>query len=400
MGSFGCQNPRNRTETETMSVRMIGLNPAGGFLQWGSLGGYRVRIAPRTVKGHRMTRRDRRPFRTGLGIAFLLASAGWSAPEVIHLKDGHQVTGEVLAEKPNALYVDLGFDVLKVPREQVVGRGQPGAAAATAAAPGRAEDSDPSGFFESRPLKAAPVKEQVQTYGEAVISIETPSAKGSGFIINPDGYAITNDHVIQGETRIAAVLYQNVPGGLARRRVENVEIVALNPFFDLALIKLPPQKGLKLKHVVLGNLEDVNAGEGVFAVGNPLGLERSVSQGIVSNRNRNIEGQIYLQTDAAINPGNSGGPLFNLRGEVIGVTSRGARADLADNLGFAIPVNYVKDFLRNREAFSYDKENPNTGYRYLDPPRRLRAGSPPWPGPGGESSGRAPAGGPGAGKTS
>src|SRR5262249_12391062 len=150
--------------------------------------------------------------------------------------------------------------------------------------------------------------------------IETPSAKGSGFLINGDGYAITNDHVIQGETRIAAVLYQNVPSGLARRRIENVEIVALNPFYDLALIKLPPVQDLKLSHVVLGSLDDVNAGDGVFAVGNPLGLERSVSQGIISSRNRNIEGQIYLQTDAAINPGNSGGPLFNLRGEVIGVT--------------------------------------------------------------------------------
>src|SRR5262249_47518922 len=242
----------------------------------------------------------------------------------------------------------------------------------------RGDDSDPSGFFESRPLRSAPVKELVSTFGEAVVSIETPSAKGSGFIVNDDGYAITNAHVIQGETPIAAVAYQNVPGGLARRRVENVEIIALNPFFDLALIKLSPQPGLKLRHVVLGSLEDVNAGEGVFAVGNPLGLERSVSQGIVSNRNRNIEGQIYLQTDAAINPGNSGGPLFNLRGEVIGVTSGGRRADLADNLGFAIPVTYVKDFLRNRVAFSYDKENPNPGSRYIDPPRRLRGGPPPW----------------------
>ena len=221
------------------------------------------------------------------------------------------------------------------------------------------------------------MQELVQKYGEAVISIETPSGKGSGFIINDDGYAITNDHVIQGETRIAAILYLNVSGGLARRRIEDVEIVALNPFFDLALLKLPLPKNLKPNHVVLGNLDDVNSGEGVFAVGNPLGLERSVSQGIVSNRNRNIEGQIYLQTDAAINPGNSGGPLFNLRGEVIGVTSRGARKDIAESLGFAIPITYVKDFLRNREAFSFDKENPNTGYRYLDPPRRLRAGRPP-----------------------
>jgi serine protease Do len=314
--------------------------------------------------------------RLAVSILLVAVSAGWSGQEVIRLKDGHQVTGEVVAEKPGALYVDLGFDVVKVPRDQVMGRSKAGVAIPEVSA--RAVEADASGFYESRVLRAAPVKDLVNQYGEAVISLETPSAKGSGFLINSDGYAITNNHVIQGETRIAAVLYQNVPGGLARRRIENVEIVALNAFYDLALLKLPIPNDLKLSHVVLGSLDEVNAGEGVYAIGNPLGLERSVSQGIVSNRNRNIEGQIYLQTDAAINPGNSGGPLFNLRGEVIGVTSRGARADLADNLGFAIPVTYVKDFLRNREAFSYDKENPNTGYRYLDPPRRVRAGLPPW----------------------
>jgi serine protease Do len=299
---------------------------------------------------------------------------GWGASEVIGLKDGHQVTGEVVAEKPNALYVDLGFDIVRIPRDQVIHRGKPGTFEGSKSASGRVVEGDPTGFYDSGTLKPAPVKELVAKYGEAVVSIETPSGKGSGFLINNDGYAITNNHVIQGETRIAAVLYQNVVSGLARRRIENVEIVSLNPFVDLALLKLPPQKELKLSHVVLGSLEDLNAGDGVFAIGNPLGLERSVSQGIVSTRNRNFEGQIYLQTDAAINPGNSGGPLFNLRGEVIGVTNM--KATQGDNLGFAIPINAVKDFLRNREAFSFDKENPNTGYRYLDPPRRLRPGRP------------------------
>ena len=203
-----------------------------------------------------------------------------------------------------------------------------------------------------------------------MISIETPGGKGSGFIINADGYAVTNHHVIDGETRISAILYENTPNGLRRRRIEDVAIVALNPFTDLALLKLPPQKDLKLGHVYLGSLDDLNAGDGVFAVGNPLGLERSVSQGIVSTRNRNFEGLVYLQTDTAINPGNSGGPLFNLRGEVIGVTNM--KLTLGENLGFAIPINYVKDFLKNREAFSFDKDNPNTGNRYLDPPRRIR----------------------------
>ncbi len=312
----------------------------------------------------------------------ILWPSGWCSAatvDVVELKDGHQVVGEVVSEKPNAIFVDLGYDVIRIPRDQVVSRRKPGAAGPVAVV-GVAADSDPTGFYKTSPLKALPIKELVHRFGEAVISIETPSGKGSGFILNDEGYAVTNNHVIEGETRITAFLYQNTPGGPSRRRIDNVEIVALNPFVDLALLKLPPQKDLKLGHVFLGSLDDLNAGDGVFAVGNPLGLERSVSQGIVSTRNRNFEGLVYLQTDAAINPGNSGGPLFNLRGEVVGVTNMGVRG--GDNLGFAIPINYVKDFLRNREAFSFDKDNPNTGHRYLDPPRRLNASLPPGRSPG------------------
>ncbi len=289
-------------------------------------------------------------------------------PEVILLKDGHSVTGEVVADKANALYVDLGYDVLKVPKDQVVGRHK--ASATPGATNVVVTDSDAKGFYKVGGLKARPVKELVRDYGEGVILVETPGGLGSGFIVNDDGYAVTNNHVIEGETKIAVVLYMNSEGGLVRKRIENVEIVALNPFVDLALLKLPPQKDLKLKAVTLGSLDDLNAGDGAFAVGNPLGLERSVSQGIISTLNRNFDGLVYLQTDTAINPGNSGGPLFNMKGEVVGVTNMGFRG--ADNLGFAIPIPYVKDFLRNREAFAFDKDNPNTGYRYLDPPRRMK----------------------------
>lgn len=295
--------------------------------------------------------------------------------EVIVLKDGHQVVGEVLAEKPSALYIDLGFDVLKVPLDQVSDRRKPGEAGSAVRVDTVPRGFDPSGFYLMSDLKPKPVKELVREYGEGVVSIETPSGLGSGFIVNNDGYVVTNNHVIEGETRIAVVLYRQTDSGLQRERIDDVEIVALNPFVDLALLRIPSQKNLKLKPVYLGSLEDLNVGDGVFAVGNPLGLERSVSQGIISTLNRNFEGLIYLQTDAAINPGNSGGPLFNLKGEVVGVTNMGFRG--TDNLGFAIPITYVKDFLRNRDAFSYDKDNPNTGYRYLDPPRRRKPGVPP-----------------------
>jgi serine protease Do len=308
----------------------------------------------------------------GLG---LISAPGFAAPiDVVELKDGHQVVGEVVSEKSNALYVDLGFDLIKIPRDQIISRRKAGTVAAATTVSAPSNEADPTGFYKTSSLKPAPVKELVHRFGEAVISVETPGGKGSGFILNDEGYAVTNHHVIDGETRISVTLYQNTPSGLARRRIDNVEIIALNPFVDLALIKLPPQKDLKLGNVFLGSLDDLNAGDGVFAVGNPLGLERSVSQGIVSTRNRNFDGLVYLQTDAAINPGNSGGPLFNLKGEVVGVTNM--KATQGDNLGFAIPINYVKDFLRNREAFSFDKDNPNTGYRYLDPPRRRNPGKP------------------------
>ena len=316
----------------------------------------------------------------GLTLATLVhaphAGAAVPAPaDVIELKDGHQITGEVIAEKPATLFVDLGFDVLKIPRDQVVTRRKSTEAAkAPAGATGSANEADPNGFFQVGDLRATPVKDLVHRFGEAVVSIETPGGKGSGFIINSDGYAVTNHHVIDGETRVAVILYENAAGGLRRRRIDDVAIIALNPFTDLALLKIPPPKDFKFSHVYLGSLEDLNAGDGVFAVGNPLGLERSVSQGIVSTKHRNFEGLVYLQTDTAINPGNSGGPLFNLRGEVIGVINM--KSTMGENLGFAIPINYVKDFLRNREAFAFDKDNPNTGHRYLDPPRRSKAGSP------------------------
>jgi len=314
-----------------------------------------------------------------MGLLGLLAGTTRGAePEILDLKDGHQVTGVVVAEKPAALFVDLGFDVVKIPRDQVTSRRKRGEAPATNAGSGVpvvAADADAKGFYRITPGKTRPVKELVREFGEGVISIETPGGLGSGFIVNEDGYAVTNNHVIEGETKIAAIVYQSGEGGLTRKRIENVEIVALNPFVDLALLKLPPQKDLKPAHVVLGSLDQINAGDSVFAIGTPLGLERSVSQGILSTLNRVFEGLIFLQTDAAINPGNSGGPLFNLRGEVIGVTNM--KASRGENLGFAIPINTVKDFLRNRDAFAFDKDNPNTGYRYLDPPRRLRPGPPP-----------------------
>jgi serine protease Do len=289
---------------------------------------------------------------------------------VIDLRGGGRIVGQLLSEKTDALFVDLGHDVLRLPKDQILRRSAGDETPPQVPeAKGHAEDTI-GGFYRTGGVDGQSVKQLVDQFGEGVISIDTPSGKGSGFILNEDGHAITNHHVIAGETRISATLYiKNSNGGLQRVRVEDVEILAMNPLMDLALIRLPKRDDVTYKPCHL-SVDELSAGDGVFAIGNPLGLERSVSQGIVSTRNRNFDGLVYIQTDAAINPGNSGGPLFNLKGEVVGVTNMKATA--GDNLGFAIPTRYVKDFLRNREAFGYDKTNPNAGYRYLDAPRRLK----------------------------
>ena len=211
--------------------------------------------------------------------------------------------------------------------------------------------------------------------GDAVIKVSTPSGLGSGFIIHPDGYAITNAHVVQGETKLKATLFDESKTRVPARTVDDIEILAVNNHVDLALIKIPGPTSAKSPYVYVQGEEDLEAGQEVFAIGNPLGLERTLSRGVVATTQRAFNGLAYIQTTAEINPGNSGGPLFNLKGEVIGVTNMGIPA--GEGLGFAIPARYVRDFANNYEGFAYDKDNPNSGYNYQKAPPRSEFGPPP-----------------------
>lgn len=317
---------------------------------------------------------NRLPIRISLSFALILAFCPFLLAVdkiAFDLKGGGRVVGQLVTEKPDACFVDIGHDVVRLPKDQILKRVALDAKDQSSTVTGSAVlEDDMNGFYKTGGVEGKSVRQLVDQFGEGVISIDTPGGKGSGFLLNADGYAITNHHVIAGETRISATLYiKNNSGSLQRVRVEDIEILAMNPLMDLALIRLPKRDDLAYKPCHL-SVDELAAGDGVFAIGNPLGLERSVSQGIVSTRNRNFDGLVYIQTDAAINPGNSGGPLFNLKGEVVGVTNM--KATSGDNLGFAIPTRYVKDFLRNREAFGFDKTNPNAGYRYLDAPRRIK----------------------------
>ncbi len=283
--------------------------------------------------------------------------------EVIELKSGQKLDVPILRETNDALIVDLGYEIIRVPVSQIKSRRK--SAEPEAAAP----ETQSEGAFHTARLPVKSIKDLALAFGEGVVLVQTPSGLGSGFIVNERGFCVTNYHVIERETRVAVTIFHhNESGEFSRRRIDDVKILALNPFFDLALLQIPEQTEFKFRPVFLAQDDDQKEGDEVFAIGNPLGLERSVSRGIVSTRNRNFEGLVYIQTTAQINPGNSGGPLFNSRGEVVGVTNM--KLIFGEGLGFAIPVGYLKHFLRNRDAFTFDKNNPNSGYRYLDPPRR------------------------------
>ncbi|MBL8814844.1 MAG: trypsin-like peptidase domain-containing protein [Planctomyces sp.] len=295
-------------------------------------------------------------------LTFLAAAAAPAHADTIVLKSGQRVEGEVLKVQKDTLFVDIGVDVIRIPVDQIQER--------ISQEPAVEEKSrSESGVFLSSELPERTVKELVATFGEGVVLVQTPDGLGSGFIINDRGYCVTNYHVVEGQTRVAVTIFHRSENGdFERKAIRDVKILALNPYFDLALLEIPAQEGLAFRPVFIADDDTHREGDTVFAIGSPLGLERSVSEGIVSTRNRNMDGIVYIQTTAQINPGNSGGPLFNSKGQVVGVINM--KLTFGEGLGFAIPISYLKHFLRNRDAFAFDKTNPNTGYHYLQPPRR------------------------------
>ncbi len=159
---------------------------------------------------------------------------------------------------------------------------------------------------------------------------------GSGFVVDPHGYILTNNHVVDGASKIQVKLHDDSNQYTAK-------VIGTDPELDLAVIKI--DAGHSLDPVKIGNSDSVQVGDWAVAIGSPFGLEATVTAGIISAKGRDLGSsghqlQRFLQTDAAINPGNSGGPLLDIRGDVIGVntmiaTSTGA----SDGVGFALPIN-------------------------------------------------------------
>lgn len=162
------------------------------------------------------------------------------------------------------------------------------------------------------------------------------TALGSGFIVSNDGYILTNAHVVAGSNEVVVTLRDN--------RDFQARVIAVDAPTDVALIKIPA-KGLR--KVSIGNPANLKVGEWVAAIGSPFGFDYSVTKGIVSAMGRALPDETYvpfIQTDAALNPGSSGGPLFNMKGEVIGINSQiYSRSGSFMGISFAIPIDVAMD---------------------------------------------------------
>jgi S1-C subfamily serine protease len=203
----------------------------------------------------------------------------------------------------------------------------------------------------------AQIVQQTQSPFDFGPQTQQGTATGSGFVINKNGNILTNAHVVEGASKITVSFGHKdaVPATVVGRDVSN----------DLALIKVDPS-GLNLKPLTLGDAKSVQVGDPTIAIGNPFGLDRTLTTGVVSALQRQIQApngftiNNVIQTDAAINPGNSGGPLLDAAGRVIGINSQiatGGNGDGNVGIGFAVPINTAKKILPQLE-----KGNVERGY--------------------------------------
>ncbi len=245
----------------------------------------------------------------------------------VHFTEGVS-SAHAASSNPQGLpnFIDLAKElrpaVVNISTSQVGGGGQQ-------SSPSPFGEEDPFSEFWRRffgdPLPRGPFRRQ--------------KSLGSGFVLDREGYILTNNHVVESGDKIIV--------RLSDEKEFEAKLVGRDAKTDIAVIKIDVE--IDLATAPLGNSDELEVGEWVLAIGNPFGLEHSVTAGIVSAKGRNIGAGPYdnfIQTDASINPGNSGGPLINLRGEVVGInTAIFSRGGGNIGIGFAIPINLVKELL-------------------------------------------------------
>lgn len=286
----------------------------------------------------------------------------------VKLSGGAQLTATLLQRNDERLVLDLGHEVVTVDAKRVLSIEGPGDEPDIQT---RRNDDYTLGRLEEAPVPAL-----VKRFGDAVVTVNTPLGLGSGFVISKRGHVITNYHVVEDSLKVKVTVFRRGENAYEKRQMKKVKILALNPLRDLALLKLDEEEMAEqeIEPVVIAEKPSVRVGDLVFAIGNPLGLERSVTQGIVSSTTRTMGHLRFIQTDASINPGNSGGPLFNSRGEVVGVVCAGY--SFFDGLAFGIPASDLVEFLKHRDAYLFDPTQPQNGVKYFAPPFRQDDDSP------------------------
>jgi putative serine protease PepD len=197
---------------------------------------------------------------------------------------------------------------------------------------------------------------------------------GTGFVVSKDGYILTNAHVVSenGQSASQVTATFNVDG--KQTKTVPVTVVGVDETTDVALLKVDPGQAPSLVPVKLGDSSKVAVGEPVVAIGNPLGLDFSVSSGIVSAVGRDVQSPNgatitgAIQTDAPINPGNSGGPLFDASGAVIGINEQiASQSGGNEGIGFAVPVNTAVKVMEQMKSGSYQPSQAQSGQGQIDP---------------------------------
>jgi serine protease Do len=177
----------------------------------------------------------------------------------------------------------------------------------------------------------------------AVVTMRTEQSLGTGFVVRPDGWIATNLHVVVGGPRVKVTLRDG-------RDLDVVEVLNASTNYDLALVRVEA-KGLPA--LKLGDSDAMRPGDSVVAIGNPMGLEDTVSNGLVSGRRKDDSGVEFLQVSAPISPGSSGGPIINDRGEVIGIAEQVLVQ--GQNLNFAVPIRYLLPMIQKPDPVPFSE---------------------------------------------
>ncbi len=311
----------------------------------------------------------KRQYRLGFGItvAICFSAAVSIVPvclaEQVVLRGGSSLKGPLLKRDSEMVVVDLGYQALSVPAAQILEILPDQPQEKPAAAMGGKH------LYEMADLTLTSTADAAARFGPSVVVVRSAGGLGSGFFVSRNGYLLTNYHVILKEKHLTVTRFVKEEQVLRRIIYRDVKIIAVDPFHDLAVLQVnaKPEDGA-IEPVVFSPDEQIKPGDRVFVIGNPLGLERTVTQGIISQKARELEGKLYIQIDAAVNPGNSGGPLFSQRGQVIGVCNMGAV--YLQGLNFAIPSRHALYLLDHLDDFAYDESNSESGFNYPEAPPR------------------------------